>query len=175
MKRVLIDASSFILVHKCGILDIVIKMYHVNMSTSVVSEIMHKKSEEASTLCLFIDNGDITVLQDSLDDEGVSGVTLPKLGAGEKNSILHYTRIRLLHQSAFLILDDGKAARFCQKNSFRFINALLLVRILFLHHQVSRDEAQQAWQILTEKGRYSENILQNAATMEINELSFFYP
>jgi len=76
------------------------------------------------------------------------------LHAGEREVI------ELFHEAKgdFIIIDDGRGSAFCRDNNIPYVNALLIVKILFFKQLITEPEYLKSWTWLLEKGRYSDSI-----------------
>ncbi len=91
-----------------------------------------------------------------LTDPGQNG-TLPKV----KNTC------------AFVLVDDGKAARFCHDQQIPFINALLVPKIFWYSGFMDQKKYLKKTARLCELGRYSKRIMEMAGQFSRKELTYF--
>ena len=96
---------------------------------------------------------------------------LSALGKGEKDTILLF----LCGAGDFIIIDDGRGAGFCRDHRIPYINSLLVARILLLSRMISEDVFQKKIEMLTRLGRYSQKIIDYAATCPSQEMALFMP
>lgn len=166
MKTVLIDASSSILLFKSGLFDQLITHYDVIMAQSVFDEITvqgYPGELYFRSLCekqmIRIPPDPATLNQD-----------LPSsMGMGEADTL----RLLSVYPHAFVIIDDGKGARYCRVRKIPYINALLVPKIIYFSGHMSEHGCRKSMDTLISLGRYSPDILDFAQTCPCQELAFF--
>jgi predicted nucleic acid-binding protein len=171
-KRVLLDASSAILLAKAGFHETVAKGYDNRMSKSVFHEITRTSLPGSSEYRELLQVGRLEVVPVKNEPEwcGTDGA-LKKLDRGERDTIL------LFHSGAadFVITDDGSAARYCLKNRVPFVNSLLLHRLIYQSSMVTESSYEEGFQALVRLGWYSEKVKKYVRDCPDSELIFFFP
>lgn len=74
---------------------------------------------------------------------------------------------------AFVLVDDGRAARFCHAQQIPFINALLVPKIFWYSGFMDQKKYLKKTARLCELGRYSKRIMEMAGQFSRKELSYF--
>ncbi|MBI9084158.1 MAG: hypothetical protein JEZ11_11215 [Desulfobacterales bacterium] len=166
-RRVVIDASSAILLFKAGLLDLLTRVYRIVMTPSVLDETTRPGYPGARLVESLRSAGAIVILASKPAD--VDG--LPTLGRGERDTIGAF----LQGAADFVIIDDGKGAGFCRDHAIPYINALLVPRILVLSGQMSPRDGRKHTEAILAVGRYSPQIANYAATCPPEVLDFFLP
>jgi hypothetical protein len=72
-----------------------------------------------------------------------------------------------------IILDDGKGAAYCKKNTIPYINALLVPRILHMAGRIITEERECLMKKITAYGRYSKQIIDYAFSCKDEEIARF--
>lgn len=168
MKTVLIDASSAILLFKAGLFDKLTTNYHVLMAPSVFDEITvsgypgDQYFTSKHQMGMFRISPCPQSLNTTLD-------TLSSLGKGEADTLRLYS----VYPHAFVIIDDGKGARFCRNQKIPYINALLVPKILYFAGCITGQESREAMDSLYRLGRYSPRILAFAQICSRHGLAYF--
>ncbi len=167
--RILIDASSAILLYKAGVLDNVLDAYEVWMSGAVFKEVDKEDRPGARAFREAIRTHRITVGPERAESAFAAA---PSLGEGERETLIQFLsdgdRFR------FIETDDGDAARLCRSMGLPFVNALLMVRLLRWAGHLPREKSASAWATLQTIGRYSTEIIQKAETISPDHLLAFY-
>ena len=173
MKKAIVDTSSVILLYKSGLLDELIRTYHVSITASVYKEltvndypgsldiINHKNKNGLSVVPL-------TDLDYSNHDRLIAQTNL---GRGEMDTIILFDR----GCADFIIIDDKKGAVLCRDSSLPYINALLFPRILFLHGYFSKIEFKDYTEKIVRFGRYSDKIIDFVMNCSREDMKFFLP
>lgn len=165
MKTALMDASSSILLYKAGMLDGVAENYTVIMPRSVFDEITvpgYPGDRVFTSLC---SKGMIHVVENH-----TSTPPAPQsMGRGEHDTISLYSG----YPQAFIIIDDGKGARYCRHQNIPYINALLVPKILFYSGRLDEKGYCKATNRLIRLGRYSAWIVDYAKDCTPDKLTFF--
>lgn len=172
MKKVLVDSSSLILLHKSGLLKDLYPHYQLLAAASVIAEVTQAGKPGAETAARMAATGEMKVLETmgSAPSAADTEQLLP-LGCGERQTILAY-----LHAKGdFILVDDLKAIQFCVERKLPFINALLVPRILLLSGNIDRTRCEMTSQTILALGRYSPEIVQKAALLHTGELRIFFP
>lgn len=167
IKTAVIDASSSILLYKAGLFQALVKHYHVLMPPSVYAEITVPDYPGAGTFESCRDRALIRIVSPP-PDRGRDPL-LSAMGRGEADSIRLFTVL----PQGFVIMDDGKGARFCRDHGIPYINALLVPKILFFSGQLPQPEYRRATETLSRLGRYSAFILTFARTCTFEDVARF--
>jgi predicted nucleic acid-binding protein len=170
-KNALIDSSSTILLYKSSLLENTINYYNVIMTESVYDELTRSGHAGSNDVMLYRQNRMIHVSSVSgwKNMCGIEDRLIESLGRGERDTILLY----LQGCGDLVILDDGKGAGFCKKNTIPYINALLVPRILRIAGILSDDEYETMTMSIIDCGRYSEKIIEYARTCSDEKLVQF--
>ena len=173
MKRVLLDTSSAILLFKADLLARLTQYYNVSQTHSVQHELTRKNHPGAGTFRQYAADKKIRIIdvQNVPFPENKDGQPLPSLGQGELDTIKCFWT----DKQDFVIIDDGRAARYCRKNNIAFINALLFPRLLYFSRSISRAGCTAAMNRLIRVGRYSNEVVAWARNSKRNSLFFAMP
>jgi hypothetical protein len=173
MKRVLIDASSAILLYKAGLFDDLVKKYKIIMAGSVYHELTRQDRTGSDAFKNFYRNQSFSVVLSCGPNAFRMGesMKMTSLDDGEKDTILQYIK----GSGEFIIIDDGRGASYCRDNGIPYINALLFPRILFLCRQISETAYRDKGGQIIRAGRYSPKIIEYAFHCSKKELEFFLP
>ena len=170
-KVVLLDSSSAILLEKSNLLSHLIRLYQVILAEAVYRELTENSYQSAGLFQSICSDSRIKVIK--LNDISKSAPrTDPELQAlnlGERETIHLY----LGGTGDFILLDDGKAARYCHKNSLPFINALLVPKILKMCGTISVSSCNEKISEIIGIGRYSGGIIRLAEKMTRDDLEMF--
>lgn len=166
------DASSAIILCKANLHLIVAEMYDVVLPQSAYNEITGNSLTGADEYKqLLADN--LISIQSPLPVSSYESASprLNSLGQGE------YDSIQLYHAGYgdFVITDDGAAAKYCKQEQIRFINALLIPKILECIGKPSDTFCLAAFDAVTRIGRYSQWVIDFAKNCGKEELAFFLP
>ena len=170
-EKVLVDASSAILLAKVGLGSLLCETYKVIMARSVFNEVTLHKRPGASGYLKQNEAGGILIEEVRQQVSTSLPERIHTLGTGEKDTLLLF----YWGYGDFILTDDGAAAKFCRRNNIPFINALLFPLILeaagmqhprFRHYYCSK---------LEKTGRYSSKVLEFARSCTITSISFFLP
>jgi hypothetical protein len=171
MKKALLDASSAILLFKSGLFDDLLDSYNIIITESVYDELTANDHIGAKEFRNYRRSREMGV-QPSLKREGLNQLPFPdtsSLGKGERDTI-HQFYSGVGH---FIIIDDGKGARYCRDNRIPYINALLFPRILYLIYSISETGFNNKAEKVISIGRYSQEIIDYALTCTKDDLEFF--
>lgn len=171
MKPVVIDASSAILLYKSELIPHLVSLYQTRIADSVYHEITCEGYSGSIAFRRLCDRGQIAVLPEIDSRQAFSEAGIPALDPGERDTIHHFLR----GSADFIILDDGRAARYCRKAELPFINALLFPRILFLINIIQESDYHQKRVEIINNGRYSDHIIRKALELPIEEMQLFLP
>lgn len=168
MKTVLIDASSSILLFKAGLYDGLVLYYHVVMAPSVYGEITVPGYPGDRYFMACRQKGLIHIVSVPVYQDP-PGLSFPAMGPGEADTISLYS----LYPHGFVIMDDGKGARFCKNRKIPYINALLVPKIFNFTGRISKQESLDAMGRICQWGRYSDVVISVAQTLTRDDLAYF--
>ena len=169
----LLDSSSAILLEKSGLLGKLLAVYRVSMCESVYSELTDNPYPSADLFQRFHREKKIVVHQNGEDFSQLieDMEELSALNRGERETIIQY----FLGSGDFILLDDGKGARFCDKYQLPFINALLFPMILNMSNLISDEQRDLEIKKILRVGWYSEKIIKMAENLTKEDLRPFLP
>jgi predicted nucleic acid-binding protein len=173
MKKAVLDASSAILLKKADLLDNLIEVYHVSQTQSVLHELTRRNYYGADTFRQYADLAKIKIID-------VENIPLPAYKAGQELHFLDQGELDtiicfLAGNQDFIIIDDGRAARYCSNNNIAFINALLFPRLLYLSSSISIDTCDTCMETIIQHGRYSDKVIAWAKSCKKESLLFAIP
>jgi len=191
-KTVFTDASSAILLYKAYLFDALMDAWQVVMAPSVFKEITKTGYPGAS---YFKSLGEKTHYRSGkiLIHEPTAAQPIEKkfisMGKGEKETIQIFCnlagfclsgqlkdsepRMAFKKTGAFILVDDGRAARFCHARQIPFINALLVPKVFWYSSLMDKKEFLEKTDCLCELGRYSKTIMEMAQTFSKEDLNYF--
>ncbi|MDD2390483.1 MAG: hypothetical protein PHP23_12225 [Desulfobacterales bacterium] len=174
MKKILIDASSAILLYKSGLFDILTRTFCTRMTASVYEEVTHDGYPGAMAFKNLL-NADRFTVTPSASGKPLCRDHLPAMNAldrGERDTIGEY-----IHRGGadFIIIDDGKGAGYCRDNDIPYINALLFPKILFMSRELTEPECVSKMEEIMKIGRYSATVIAFAGHCTKSDLDFFRP
>lgn len=172
LKAVLIDASSAILLYKCGLFDSLARAFHTRMTPSVYDEITRDGYPGAAAFRKLWTAGRFNVIDSPampLPDDRLPGIR--SLDRGERDTIDGYIE----GYADFVIIDDGKGAGCCRTNDIPYINALLVPKILLICGKLNESECVEKMGHIISIGRYSIPVKAYAMYCSRTELEFFLP
>jgi len=173
MKRIVIDASSAILLYKIGLFAIIMGAYEVVLAESVYQEVFRPGYPGAKSFGKYFINRQFGVCSVNrsikLSPDQVAALSV--LGNGEKDTIMLF----LDGNGDFVIIDDGRGAGFCRDHRIPYINSLLVAKILLLSRNIGEAVYQNKIEMLIRLGRYSQKIIDYALTCPSEELALFMP
>ena len=103
---------------------------------------------------------------------GEGANSLYAMGRGERDTIRCYVAKGPI---LFIIIDDGRAARYCRRAGIPFINGLLFARIAYLSGLLSKSEYIEKQGELVRNGRYTPEVIDFARHCTGKEIAFFLP
>lgn len=169
-KIVLVDSSSAILLEKVDLFDFLVGVYRVIFAQAVYRELTENSYHSADLFRSFTQAEKISIARRTPEtsDKEVDA-ELNSLNVGERETIQLYRE----GIGDFILLDDGKGARYCHKCSLPFINALLFPKILRSRGLITEEECREKTVEIIGIGRYSNKIVRMAAEMtDINLVPF---
>jgi hypothetical protein len=174
MKHCLVDSSSAILFHKSGLFLMLTEAYRVVLTASVYRELTVAGYPGAGD---FVEYGtaDLVRILNPPANRWARGKTdddILALDAGERDTILCYRETPGL---SFIVLDDGRAARYCRQRKIPYINAILFTRIAYLAGMLTVKDYRGKYEKLSAIGRYSEEIMAYARHSSRKDIAHFLP
>ncbi|MDX1775165.1 MAG: hypothetical protein R3297_01140 [Desulfobulbales bacterium] len=173
MKKAVLDASSAILLLKAALLDKLVEVYHVSQAQSVLHELTRKRSYGTDAFLQYAAQKKIKIIDvQHMELPLKNAARIPDfLGQGELDTIKCFWA----GKQNFIIIDDGRAARYCSKNNIDYINALLFPRLLYFSGSVSLDSCNYLMDKIIKFGRYSGKIAAWARDCKKEDLLFAIP
>jgi len=173
MKRIIIDASSAILLFKAGLFADLIGAYQAVLTESVYQEISRPGYPGAKSFGRYYVNRqfEIRSVNRSKKTSPELITALSTLGNGEKDTIILF----LYGDGDFVLIDDGRGAGFCRDHRIPYINSLLAARTLHLSRNISEAVYQKKIKMLIRAGRYSQKIINYALTCPSKDVALFIP
>ena len=167
MLRIIADASSLILLAKCGLLETVVRFFEIRIAPAAVEEASAKnlfeKYPDAALIANLISQGEIAV-----QDPGDLEIPIPwSIHPGEKEAL----KLMLRNKGAVLATDDGKAIKAARFLHLPFIVTPKIVTELFRLKKIPFSKAKDSLERLGIIGRYSPEIIAEAliAVMEAKD------
>jgi len=159
------DSSTLALLAKCGVLEIVCKLFRVVIAPSVADEVagesMIRKYPDAALISTLISDGSM-----SIQDPGSSKIAISlSLHHGERDTLL----LALNLSDSLFATDDGKAIKAARFLNVPFIITPKIVVELFRLERISLKKARQSLEKLGEIGRYSPEIIAGALALLVEE------
>ena len=170
-KKVFLDSSSAILMEKSDLLPLFFKVYDVSLTEAVYSELTNNQYPSAELFHKSYQQSCFEVRPLPEQKRDRHSKELDSLNLGERETIQQY----FSGVADFIVLDDGKAARFCKREQVPFINALLFPKILQHSELLSKEDCRSRLDVLISIGRYSSRVLSIAEGMGEKELKRFFP
>jgi predicted nucleic acid-binding protein len=157
-KTLVMDASSLILLGKCGLVEILSKEFRVIIPGKVFGEVADeqilKQYPDPNAIAELVHGGKIEVT--SIEEKSVRfPITLDE---GETEAILLARQV----ENAILVTDDGKAIKACRYLKLPFIISPKVVTDLYRTGKISMLEAKRSIEKLGIIGRYSPEIISEA-------------
>ncbi len=172
MKKVLIDASSAILLAKAGLFFRVIRFYDVRMVPRVYGEITPPGRPFSRLFTRCLKQGGIGLVQPLNAGSAPPCNPTPQLSRlhpGEYETLLRFFD----GEEDLIIIDDGKGAKYCRVNQIPYLNALLCPKILFLAGRLNQQCFERVTHHLIRVGRYAAWVVETAASLSQEELTGF--
>ncbi len=157
-KILVMDASSLILLGKCGLMETLSKEFRVVIPRKVLDEVANeeilKQYPDANVIAELVHQQKIEVIL-----IGKRGLKYPfTLDEGETEAILLAWQMK----NAILVTDDGKAIKACRYLKIPFIISPKLVTELYRLGKIGMPEARRSIEKLGIVGRYSPEIISEA-------------
>jgi predicted nucleic acid-binding protein len=154
-KLLIMDASSLILLGRCGLIEVLSQVFHVIIPRGVLNEVVNEE-----TLKQYPDANIISELVKSKKIE-VFSIEKQKfkfpitLGEGELEAIILTRQM----ENAILVTDDGKAIKACRYLKIPFIISPKVVTALYQLEKIDFGNAKTSIDKLRIIGRYSPEII----------------
>ena len=173
MKKILLDASSAILIFKSGLLGLLMGLYEIYMAESVYKELTHDGYPGAKEFMNWLAEKRYSlapgchkpIVNGKLSQETAT------LHRGELDTIWLYEK----GYGNFIMTDDGNAASYCKSQHIPFINALLFPKVLFSAQKITEYSCTEKMRYILKIGRYSPEIINWAKSCPKESLDFFLP
>lgn len=172
-KQVIIDSSSAILLFKTDLFSTLLNRYHISVTESVYQELSKDGYSGSSEFVHYHQAGKFSIkhLLVNKGNRDLLNPTLHKLNRGERDTILYF----LKGENDFIIIDDGKGAKYCRKENIPFISAILFPKILLITGEINRTTSQLKTDEIIRTGRYSQKIINIAEDCSEQDLKTFLP
>jgi len=169
----MVDSSSAILLFKSGLFAHLVETYQIAMTASVYDELTIPGYPGAREFRQYVDSGALSIQSPSGMLMPAEGLNSPNaMDRGERDTIRCY----VTHGSImFVILDDGRAARYCRRTGIPFINGLLFSRIAYLSGLLPENEYIEKQGELVRIGRYGQEVIAFVRNCSCEEVAFFLP
>ncbi len=179
-KKVFIDASSAILLYKSDLFAPLLNAWQLIMSPEVFREItktgypgvayfktLQKKTHDSAAPIIFREPG-------PADHPLFAQKNFLAMDKGEKETIQIFCNSNGFKKTgAFVLVDDGRAARLCHAQQIPFINALLVPKLFWYSGVMDQKTYLKKTTQLCELGRYSKKIIEMAGQFSRKELTYF--
>jgi hypothetical protein len=179
-QNIFIDASSAILLYKSDLFAPLLNARQLIMAPAVFREItetgypgsayfktLEKKTQDSAAHILFREPGPV-------DHPLFAQKNFLAMDKGEKETIqIFFDSNGFKKTGAFVLVDDGRAARFCHAQQFPFINALLVPKLFWYSGAMDQKTYLKKTAQLCELGRYSKTIMEMAGQFSRKELTYF--
>lgn len=167
------DASSAILLYRSGLFPRAALAFSLILAGEVFREVSLDHYPGAVLFRRMAETGQIRIeeTKSSLPDcSALAGFAA--MDRGEQDTLSCYLAFKG-KEKAFVLMDDGKGARFCDRHGIPFINALLVPKIFWYSGLMDENEAQHQMKVLLRIGRYSPRIMERANLLSAEDLAFF--
>ncbi len=178
MPRVFIDASSAILLYKADLFIPAVQAFSMVVSQAVFREItvpgypgagMFKKV--GKQVGFDIQNP----IEEVIDPALSADKDFTKMDKGEKETIALFYLHQKKSADNFVLMDDGRGAKFCRKHKIPYINALLVPKLFWYSGLMDQNTADKKTNQLVDLGRYSKKIIHIAQHLTEKDLAPFIP
>ena len=169
MKVCLADTSSLILLNKCDLIPILNNVYTVVITPSVYEELTVTSHDDEAFFKKQAEFFTVKTPPPYNDRE------LNKLDHGERDLIILYLSFYSNKSHSFILTDDGRASRLCNRKDIHHTNALMINRILFESQIISREQYQTYREKLLTIGWYSEYVTDYEKKSIRQDLLYFLP
>lgn len=168
MVPVYVDASSAILLQKTDLFDMLPHTFKTILAKSVFKEIT-RHGYQGADFFIGLGKKNCFLIQQVNEKTIYRDLCKSSLDAGEKDTI----NLFLEQNQGFIITDDGKAARFCDRHQLPFINALLIPKLFWFTDLMDKKTCFEKMNLLYEIGRYSKKVKQFAFDCTKYDLQLF--
>jgi hypothetical protein len=173
MKQCMVDSSSAILLYKSDLFAHLVETYHIAMTDSVYEELTIAGYPGAREFLQYAENGSINIQSPPARQPGDGAEkSLYSMGRGERDTVRCYAAAGPF---TFIILDDGRAVRYCRQTEIPFINALLFARIAYLAGLLPAAEYAEKYGELVRIGRYAQEVAAYARQCSCKDIALFLP
>jgi len=164
-RKVLLDASSSILLYKAEIIERYLACFQAVLSETVFHELTCNNHAGAEDFYQYYKEKRFTVT-----DTPAEPLSDMPLTGGERDLVLLYKS----GCGDYLVLDDKKAAVYCRDAGIPFINALLVPRILRHAGHISDASCDYTTAVLTGYGRYAPWVISFAQKCSVDDLKKYF-
>lgn len=171
MKKVLLDSSSAIILEKSDLIDLLFDVYSVILTESVYHELTQNSYPSARLFERHYSEASFALCPASNASSMELTADLQTLNPGERETIMQFET----GTGDFIVVDDGKAAKYCFRNNLPFINTLLFPIIMYISGRFSKWEKESSVSKILNIGYYSQKIIDQAGSLSIDELKPFLP
>lgn len=171
VKKVIVDSSSAILLFKANVFTYLYDCYDLFVCDSVFKELTIDGYEGHQFFKESVLKKQLNIIKfnDNMQLDYKNNKDLRSLGKGERDSII----ITLEKQIDFMIVDDKKACKIASKYGLNFVNALLMLKILFFKRNISQKKFKEEFDRLSTIGYYSKKIKQFVLDIKASKLTQF--
>ncbi len=173
MPQVYIDASSAILLYRSDLFIPFAEVFSLVMAEAVFREIT-------------VDGYPGSSFFKTLKDRNLAAIQRPvpgksqykgfdQMDRGEQETLALFLKISPSSDSSFIIIDDGKGAKFCLNQGIPFINALLVPKIFWYSGRMNKQAYTEKTARIIELGRYAGKIIETAQALTEKDLKHFLP
>jgi len=157
-KLLIMDASSLILLGRCGLIEVLSQVFSVIIPRGVLNEVVNegtlKQYPDANIISELVKNREIEVF--SIEKQKFQfPITL---GEGEMEAIILTRQM----ENAILVTDDGKAIKACRYLKIPFIISPKVITALYQLGKIDFMDAKTSIDKLRIIGRYSPEIIAEA-------------
>lgn len=170
--RILIDASSAILLVRAGLIRPCCEAFTVCMTRSVFNEVTVPARAGADRLRALAERQPgFSVLDHPISaSSDAIAADLKRLHRGERDTLHHY----LNDAARFVVIDDRKGVQACRRLNIPHVNALLCPKLLFFSGRIlDPRQAQTFLRRIASLGRYSKDVVTWAQHCRRADLDFF--
>jgi len=164
MRKIIADSSSLILLYKSGAAGFLLNNCRCIVPESVRDELIAPEHTGTSffSTCFVTGRIEVMVAQENYTFS-------IRMGSGERDAISLY----MGGCGDYVIIDDWKGASYCRREGIPYVNALLVVKIIFFADLISGQELEKMSSWLKNNGRYSKAVIEWAEMADAGELMEF--
>jgi len=160
---IICDTSSLILLYKAGLSDYLVSNYEVIITDEVNRELCKDGYAGGCYFKGLIINGNIR--------------TVNSAGTFKTGTAMDMGELTVLESFIFgagecILMDDGRGARYCRDNGLPYVNALLVIRSMFLRRRCSESFYEAKFDWFSQWGRYSRSILDWAGNAQLEDIPY---